>query len=88
MAYKKIAKGSDEWEIMRGLFLLCERHLGVEDTQEYWAYLTEDVNEFIQSNKGHPLAQALGLALVEYLDKTAQAERGVGGCQKQEVEYE
>ena len=74
MAYKKIAKGTDEWDLFQDLFRLSEKYLEVEDNEAYWTALTEDVNEFINSHENKALAKEFGLSLLAYLDNVRQQE--------------
>lgn len=75
MAQTKFVKGSTEWNLLGDFFHLCERNFGIEDNDEYWNSVTEEIDAFCAQYNNHPFAVELGMSMAAYLEKTAIAYR-------------
>ena len=64
-----------ETNIMRDIFLLMKHNADVQDTEEYWCKLTDQVNTICTKYKGHDLAVAFCVASCLYYEEQLKATK-------------
>lgn len=77
MASKRFEKGSEEWQMFREYWALCQQFWEPEDNDEYWERVIEDTDNFYKkyrANNGE-FAKGIALAFIDMLDKKSRKKR-------------
>lgn len=46
-----LEKGTEEWMFWSDLFQLCKKYWDIQDTEEYWQHLADDVSALYEKYK-------------------------------------
>jgi len=68
MAAVKFGKGSTEWQMFTEFWQLCQKYWQIEDSEEYWNSMVQEVDEFSEKYKGNKLAKLIGIAFLDAQD--------------------
>ena len=68
MASKKFEKGSEEWQLFKDFYILCQELWEPEQTDGYWEDVKKQADVFYKKYNTS-FAKALAVALVEDLDR-------------------
>lgn len=71
MAGKKIAKGSEEWQMFQDFWKLAQDLWIPEDTEEYWQEVMNRTNEFHEKYKT-PYAKHFAVGFLNALDEVSR----------------
>lgn len=69
MAEKRFAKGSEEWVMFQDFYKLCQSIWIIEDSDEYWEHVKDQIDAFWQKYKGDIFAKHLGFSLLNTLEE-------------------
>lgn len=69
MAEKRFVKGSEEWVIFQDFYKLCQSVWIIEDSDEYWYHVKNELDIFWKKYKGDIFAKYLGFSLLNTLEE-------------------
>lgn len=79
MASKRFEKGSEEWQMFREYWALCQQFWEPEDNDEYWDKVVDATGEFYKKYKANNdlFARKIALAFIDTIEeKSKQVQKG------------
>lgn len=72
---KQFAKGSEEWVIFQDFYRLCQNVWIIEDSDEYWNHVKDEIDDFWKKYRGDIFAKHLGFSLLNTLEEKEKARK-------------
>lgn len=77
MAEKRFGKGSEEWVILQDYYKLCQSIWIIEDNDEYWNHVKDEIDSFRKRYKDDIFAKHLGISLLNLLEEKEKIRKGI-----------
>lgn len=77
MASKRFEKGSEEWQMFREYWALCQQFWEPEDNDEYWEKVIEATGEFHKKYKDNNdlFAKKIALAFIDTIEEKSKQKQ-------------